>query len=74
MKLGQKYEFLYFKTVQISSTLSDGCHPSWAKGKTHNFCSDGCESVKPCEMMTHAGWRKGRKEALNVHFASAIKH
>ena len=61
MNLGRKYNLFYGKNVQISSTLTEGCHPSWKNGKKLNFCSDACESVKPYEKKTHAGGREGRK-------------
>lgn len=71
-------QLFYGKEVQISSALSEGCHLSLTNGKNINFCSDGCESVKPYEK-THA-WgkrrQKDKKEALNVNvnFASILKH
>lgn len=79
MNFGRKYGFFYGKKVQISSTLGEGCHPSWTNGKNLNFCSDGCESVKTHEKRTHVGGKrrqKDRKEALNgnVNFASVLKH
>lgn len=75
-EFGPKIYFFYGKNVHIFSTLSESCHPSWTKGKNVNFCSGGCESIKPSKK-THAGGKrrkKHRKEALNVNFASVLKH